>query len=203
MSSETSGIQLIVGLGNIGKEYSDTRHNVGFWFADELAAKSGSFFSQNKKLFGETARVRLNGHDVYLLKPGTLMNRSGNAVQAACNFFKIPPSSVLVVHDDLDLMPGTQKLKKGGGSAGHNGIKSITKSLGTNDYYRIRIGIGHPRDFNLQMDVADFVLSRPSSGDREQIQKSIEQALTGLPELLDGREAAASKIINTNTSSSK
>lgn len=201
MSSETSGIQLIVGLGNIGREYEDTRHNAGFWFVDELASKSGSFFSQNKKLFGETARARLNGHDVYLLKPGTLMNRSGNAVQAACNFFKIPASSVLVIHDDLDLMPGTQKLKKGGGSAGHNGIKSITQSLGTNDYYRIRIGIGHPRDLNLQMDVADFVLSRPSSGDREQIQKSIEQALTGLPELLDGHEAAASKIINTNISS--
>lgn len=201
MSSETSDIQLIVGLGNIGKEYSDTRHNVGFWFVDELASKSGSFFSQNKKLFGETARARLNGHDVYLLKPGTLMNRSGNAVQAACNFFKIPASSVLVIHDDLDLMPGTQKLKKGGGSAGHNGIKSITQSLGTNDYHRIRIGIGHPRDLNLQMDVADFVLSRPSSGDRELIQKSIEQALTGLPELLDGHEATASKIINTNNSS--
>lgn len=195
--AENSDIRLIVGLGNIGKEYEDTRHNAGFWFVDALADQYSGRFSQNKKFSGETATVRIDGKDVLLLKPSTLMNRSGIAVAAVCNFYKILPANTLIVHDELDLLPGTVKLKKGGGSGGHNGLKSIIQMIGTPDFYRLRIGIGHPRDFNLHMDVADFVLSKPRESSLEEIQKSILHALKAVPDLVDGEIAKATKLINT------
>ena len=124
-------IRLIVGLGNIGSEYEDTRHNAGFWFVDQLARRENTFFREEKKFQAEVARVRLAGQDVWLLKPTTYMNRSGLAVVALALYYKILPEEILVVHDELDLMPGCMKIKKGGGNAGHNGLKDISEKLST------------------------------------------------------------------------
>ena len=155
-------IRLIVGLGNPGAEYSDTRHNAGFWFLDALANREKVFFHEEKKFLGEVARVRLAGQDIWLLKPLTYMNRSGQSVVSLALYYKILPEEILVVHDELDLMPGCMKLKKGGGNAGHNGLKDITEKLSTPNFWRLRLGTGHPRTLGLAQPVADFVLHAPS-----------------------------------------
>ena len=166
--SNTS-IRLIVGLGNIGDAYKGTRHNAGFHFVDEVANEYGARFQADRKFFGDVAKARIGGVEVILLKPSTLMNLSGKAVAAVSAFYKITPSEILVAHDELDLLPGTARLKIGGGSAGHNGLKSIVSCLGSSDFVRLRIGIGHPRDRQLQIPVADYVLSRPPKEDQELI----------------------------------
>ena len=180
-------IRLIAGLGNIGKEYDDTRHNAGFWFVDEVARAQGLSLTREAKFFGATAKANVTGHPVWLLEPSTFMNRSGQSVAALANFYRILPDEILIVHDELDLMPGQVKMKKGGGHAGHNGLKDIQAKLGTTDFWRIRLGIGHPRTLNLTQQVVDFVLHAPSRSDRQAIDECIDHALPCLPDFAAGQ----------------
>lgn len=192
-----SGIRLIAGLGNIGAEYEDTRHNAGFWFVERLARKHGASFAKQTRFFGEVARVALNGEAVHLVKPSTFMNRSGQAVAALAQFYRIAPEAVLVVHDELDLAPGVAKLKQGGGHAGHNGLKDIIARLGSAAFWRLRVGIGHPRTLALEQDVADFVLHRPSRDDQSRIDQAIDQALEGVGDWAAGQMEQAMKRLHT------
>ena len=182
----TSDIQLIVGLGNVGAQYVNTRHNAGFWYEDELARAKGSFYHEEKKFHGEVTRVRFDDHEVWLLKPSTFMNLSGNAVAALALYYKILPDNILVVHDDLDLMPGCMKFKNGGGNAGHNGLKDISAKLSTPNFWRLRLGIGHPRSLGMAQQVADFVLSAPSPEHMKGIEECIEASLKSLSFLIGG-----------------
>ena len=192
-------IRLIVGLGNIGDAYRGTRHNAGFHFVDEVADKYAARFQTDRKFFGEVAKARIGGAEVILLKPSTLMNLSGKSVAAVSTFYKISPSEILVAHDELDLLPGTVRLKISGGSAGHNGLKSIVSCLGSSDFARLRIGIGHPRDRQLQIPVADYVLSRPPKEDLELISSAIEKALACIDEIVDGDFSRAMSALNEKT----
>ncbi len=187
-------IKLIVGLGNPGPEYEQTRHNAGFWLVDQLA---GSGLLRDKNFNALVAKMRIAGEEVWLLQPQTFMNRSGQSVGALCRFYKILPEQVLVVHDELDIAPGLAKLKKGGSSGGHNGLKDITAALGTQDYWRMRIGIGHPRTLNLQQGVADFVLHRPRKEEQPLIDESIARGLEIIPMLIKGEFAEAMTKLHT------
>ena len=182
-TEQPRGIRLIVGLGNFGAEYEATRHNAGYWLVDAVARREGARFSSERKFHGDVARLRLSGHDVWLLKPTTYMNRSGNAVVALALFYKILPTEILVVHDELDLPPGAVRLKRGGGTAGHNGLKDTQARLTTADFWRLRIGIGHPRSLQLEQDVADFVLHPPRREDQTLIDEAVDRA-EGIVELL-------------------
>jgi PTH1 family peptidyl-tRNA hydrolase len=184
-------IRLIVGLGNVGAEYEATRHNAGFWFVDALARDAGVRLSREAKFHGTAARASLHGAQVWLLEPGTYMNRSGRAVSALANFYRVAPEEILVVHDELDLMPGQSKMKQGGGHAGHNGLRDIQAALGSPAFWRLRLGIGHPRTLNLAQDVADFVLHPPRREDREAIEAEIARALAIVPDCVAGRMEAA------------
>lgn len=161
---------LIVGLGNPGAEYARTRHNVGFIAVDELAGPDATWKSEHDAL---TYRTQIDGRGVIFVKPMTFMNLSGNAVGAIARFYKIPTENIVVIHDDMDIKPGAVKEKIGGGSAGHNGIKSIDSAVGA-EYRRIRIGIGHPRDFELKIDPADWVLGRLSDDELTQIKSAVK-----------------------------
>jgi len=185
-------IRLIAGLGNPGPDYSATRHNAGFWFVDELAHRLKVSFTPERSYFGRAARTNVSGRPVWLLEPTTFMNLSGKSVAALARFFKIEPNEILVAHDELDLMPGQVKLKLGGSHAGHNGLKDIHAQLGSGDYWRLRIGIGHP---GVKSEVINYVLKKPSPEHRVEIEKSIEQALSGIDLVLEGdMERAAMKI---------
>ncbi len=151
-------IRLIVGLGNPGPEYQGTRHNAGYWLLDRIAARDGVVFRGEAKFFGETARIGIGGHDIWLLKPTTYMNRSGRSVGALARYLKIPRSQILIAHDELDLAPGVVKLKQGGGHAGHNGLRDIIQALGGRDFWRLRLGIDHPGD---AAKVVNYVLGAP------------------------------------------
>ncbi len=187
-------IRLIVGLGNPGPEYEQTRHNAGFWLVDQLATNG---LQRDKNFNALVAKTRLAGEDIWLLQPQTFMNRSGQSVGAMCRFYKIMPDQVLVVHDELDILPGIAKLKLGGSSGGHNGLKDITAALGTQDYWRLRIGIGHPRSLNLQQGVADFVLHRPRKEEQPLIDESIAKSLEIIPMLVEGKFSAATMQLHT------
>lgn len=180
-------IRLIVGLGNPGPEYEQTRHNAGFWIVDQLQGN----LAKESRFSGMAGKTRISGQEVWLLKPQTYMNRSGQSVGAIARFFKIAPEETLVIHDELDLMPGIAKLKLGGSSGGHNGLKDITSAFGTQDYWRLRIGIGHPRTLGLQQAVADFVLHRPRKEEQELIDKAIHNSLDVIPLLCEGQYEAA------------
>ncbi len=195
LGHDLSGIRLVVGLGNVGAEYERTRHNAGFWFADRLAQTFSGRFAEESKFFGSMARVRIAGNDVRILKPSTLMNRSGLAVVASALYFKILPEEILVVHDELDLMPGVMRLKIGGGNAGHNGLKDITDKLSTPNFWRLRLGTGHPRDFGLAQAVADFVLSKPNAEDEAKIFDCIEAALKIMPDIAVGDMKRAQRML--------
>jgi len=185
-------IRLIAGLGNPGPDYAATRHNAGFWFVDALADRLRVSLSPERGYFGMAARANVGGRPVWLLEPTTFMNLSGKSVAALARFFKIEPNEILVAHDELDLMPGQVKLKLGGSHAGHNGLKDIHAQLGSGDYWRLRIGIGHP---GVKSEVINYVLKKPSPEHRVEIEKSIEQALSGIDLVLDGEmERAAMKI---------
>jgi len=190
-------IRLIVGLGNIGPDYEDTRHNAGFWFADAVADDLGARFSHERKFHGEVARGKLAGNEVWLLKPTTYMNRSGQAVVALALFYKILPNQILLAHDELDLPPGDIKLKLGGGTAGHNGLKDTQARLSTPEFWRMRIGIGHPRTLQLEQDVADFVLHRPRKDEAGLIDQAIERGQRVVDLLLDGKFEAAMLRLHT------
>jgi PTH1 family peptidyl-tRNA hydrolase len=190
-------IRLIVGLGNPGPEYEQTRHNAGFWLVDNLANSLGARLQRETKYNALMAKSSMGGQELWLLEPQTYMNRSGQSVGGLCRFFKINPDQVLVVHDELDLMPGTARLKKGGSSGGHNGLKDITAALGTQDYWRLRLGIGHPRTLGLAQQVADFVLHRPRREDQDLIEQSIDKSLSVMQQIVDGKFEAATMKLHT------
>ena len=185
-------IKLLVGLGNPGPEYEATRHNAGFWWIDEVARKLGATLVPERAYFGLVARVNRPDGPIWLLEPMTFMNLSGKSVGALARFFKIAPEEILVVHDELDLMPGQIKLKLGGSHAGHNGLRDIHAQLGTADYWRLRLGIGHP---GVKSEVVNYVLRKPSPEHREAIEKSIDQSLAALDLILAGdMEKAMMKV---------
>ena len=185
-------IRLLVGLGNPGPEYEATRHNAGFWFIDEVARKLGVTLTPERSYFGLVARVNRTDGPVWLVQPMTFMNLSGKAVAALARFFKIAPEEVLVAHDELDLMPGQAKMKLGGSHAGHNGLKDIHAQLGSADYWRLRLGIGHP---GVKAEVINYVLRKPPLAEREAIEKIIEQAVQALDLILAGdMERAMMKV---------
>jgi peptidyl-tRNA hydrolase len=191
-----SSVKLIVGLGNPGAKYEQTRHNAGFWFVEEVARQFSAQFRPETKFLGEAARIQQNGMDFWLLKPTTFMNRSGQSIQALANFYKIEPESILVAHDELDLAPGVARLKKGGGHGGHNGLKDTIAALGTKEFQRLRLGIGHPGD---KSQVVDFVLKAPSKTEFQQIDDAIYQATRVLPDLLAGNVEKAMNQLHTET----
>ncbi len=187
-----SMIRLLVGLGNPGPEYDGTRHNAGFWFIDAAARELKANLVPERSYFGLAARVNRPDGPVWLLEPMTFMNLSGKSVGALARFFKIAPSEILVAHDELDLLPGQVKMKFGGSHAGHNGLKDIQAQLGSADFWRLRLGIGHP---GVKAEVVNYVLRKPMAEHREAIDKSIEQALTALDLLLGGdMERALMKV---------
>src|SRR5450830_1650538 len=191
-------IRLIVGLGNPGPEYEQTRHNAGFWLVDNLAySLPGTRLQRDSRYNAMLAKTSIAGKEVWLLEPLTFMNRSGQSVGALARFFKIAADEVLVVHDELDLMPGIARLKKGGSAGGHNGLKDITAALGTQDYWRLRLGIGHPRTLSLQQQVADFVLHRPRREDQELIEQAIEKSLQVMPQIVEGKFEVATMKLHT------
>lgn len=189
------GMKLIVGLGNPSKEYEQTRHNAGFWFIDELAWQWKVSLKEDKKYFGEVARVSRAEGDVWLLKPLTFMNLSGKAVGALAQFYKIKPEEILVVHDELDIPCGRIRLKRGGGNGGHNGLKDIQAKLGTADFYRLRLGIDHPGDKAL---VSAYVLNKPSAEDKQKIEEAIGKSLQGLPLIMEGKWEEATRFLHSN-----
>lgn len=177
-----NNIRLFVGLGNPGEKYIATRHNAGFWWIDQLALQTNSQLQLDSKFFGIAGK--LNSHtDVWLLKPTTFMNASGKSVAALANYYKLVPSQILVIHDELDLPPETVKLKKGGGHGGHNGLKDITAALGTADFWRLRLGIGHPGE---RSEVVNFVLKAPLKDEQTAIDSCIDKSLQIVPQLLTG-----------------
>lgn len=191
-----SSVKLIVGLGNPGAQYQQTRHNAGFWFVDEIASQYGVAFRPETKFLGEVSRVQQGSLDFWLLKPTTFMNRSGQSIQAIAKFYKIAPEEILVVHDELDLPPGTARLKKGGGHGGHNGLRDTIAALDTKEFQRLRLGIGHPGDRN---QVVDFVLKAPSKIDYQQIDDAMYRASKALPDLLSGDIEKAMQALHTET----
>ncbi len=191
-----TGIQLIVGLGNPGSEYQRSRHNAGADFVAELAHHLGVNLNPDPKYFGLTARTNYQGHDLRLLIPTTYMNRSGQAVAAMSNFFKIEPGAILVAHDELDLAPGIARFKHGGGHGGHNGLHDIISALGNNQNFpRLRLGIGHPGAAPL---VASFVLKRAPSSEQELTEEAITRAIKCLPEAVNGDWNTAMKNLHTD-----
>ncbi len=189
-----SAIKLIVGLGNPGAEYTHTRHNAGFWFIDELAWSWKASLKDEKKFYGAVARVSHEGNDIWLLKPNTFMNRSGQAVAALAQFYKIKPEEILVVHDELDVVCGRIRFKLGGGNGGHNGLKDIQARLGTPNFYRWRLGIDHPGDRNL---VVGYVLNKPSAEDRQAIEESVIKSIKGLPLIMNGEWEEAIRFLHS------
>jgi len=197
----TNGIQLIVGLGNPGGEYEATRHNAGFWWLDQVCAETSCKLSLEAKFFGQVGRLKIASHETWLLKPNTFMNASGRSVGALAKFYKIEPENILVVHDELDLPPGEVKFKKGGSHGGHNGLKDIAAHLGTVDFWRLRLGIGHP-GVNLPNKgeaVIGYVLHQPTKDEMQLIEQSIDASTTLLPLLVAGDfEAAMLKLHTKN-----
>jgi PTH1 family peptidyl-tRNA hydrolase len=193
-----TGIRLIAGLGNPGPEYLRNRHNAGFWFADVLASGAGVRFVPEKRLHAETCRVTIGGEPVRVVKPDTFMNESGHAVVAALNYWKLAPEALLVVHDDLDLPPGTVRLKFDGGHGGQNGIRHIMAQLGHGKFHRLRIGIGHPGDRNR---VTPWVLGNPNAADENAMLDAIARAREVLPLIVAGEFNEAMKRLHTSPDS--
>lgn len=183
MPARSIDLKVIVGLGNPGSKYTETRHNAGFWFIDEVARKYSATFRPDKKFHGEVAKISLEGNDLWLLKPATFMNLSGRAVESLLSFYRINADQCLVAHDEIDLPPGTAKLKFGGGHGGHNGLRDIINQLATKDFYRLRIGVGHPGNKD---QVVDYVLNNASRDDRILIDRDIDDAVSVIPDLASG-----------------
>lgn len=184
---------LIAGLGNPGSKYDRTRHNAGFWFLQRLAERCRLDLRPEKKLHGRAARGMIEAEEALLLAPDTFMNDSGRALRAAADFYRIPPERVLVIYDELDLPPGTARFKRGGGHGGHNGLRSIFNHLGTPEFWRLRLGIGHP---GVAAMVTPWVLGRASVEDETAIVDSIDRALAVLPQFLAGRDGEAMKLLH-------
>ncbi len=188
-------IKLFVGLGNPGSEYEATRHNAGFWWVDALAHDWKLSLLPERGFHGLAARANVVGQSVWLLEPQTFMNLSGKSVAALARFFKIAPEEILVVHDELDVLPGQAKLKFGGGHAGHNGLRDIHAQLGTGDYWRLRLGIGHP---GVKSEVINWVLKKPLKEQREAIDDAIARTLHAAPALVAGDMEKATMQIHTS-----
>ncbi len=188
-------IKLFVGLGNPGAEYEATRHNAGFWWTEALARELKVSPVLDKSYHGRVARTTVAGQAVWLLEPLTFMNVSGKSVAALARFFKIAPEEILVAHDELDIVPGQAKLKFGGSHAGHNGLRDIHAQLGTGDYWRLRIGVGHP---GVKSEVIDWVLKKPSQEHRVAMEDSIARSLKAVPALLAGEMEKATMLIHTS-----
>lgn len=188
-------IKLFVGLGNPGPEYEATRHNAGFWWIDALARDWKLNLTPERSYHGLAARANIGGQSVWLLEPQTFMNLSGKSVGALARFFKIAPEEILVVHDELDVVPGQAKLKFGGSHAGHNGLRDIHAQLGTGDYWRLRLGIGHP---GVKSEVINWVLKKPLKEQREAIEDAIVRTLHAAPALVAGETEKATLIIHTS-----
>ncbi|MDM0039964.1 aminoacyl-tRNA hydrolase [Variovorax sp. J22G21] len=188
-------IKLFVGLGNPGPEYEATRHNAGFWWVDALARDWKLSLVPDRSYHGLVARANIAGQSVWLLEPQTFMNLSGKSVGALARFFKIAPDEILVVHDELDVVPGQAKLKFGGSHAGHNGLRDIHAQLGTGDYWRLRLGIGHP---GVKAEVVNWVLKKPLKEQREAIEDAIARTLHAAPALVAGEMEKATMQIHTS-----
>lgn len=192
-------VKAIIGLANPGTEYAATRHNAGAWLLDALLRDVGDSLRPEKKFLGRYARIRLAGHELHLLEPGTYMNRSGGAVAALCQFFKLTPDELLVAHDELDLPPGAARYKTGGGHGGHNGLRDTISALGgAKDFHRLRIGIGHPGDARL---VTNHVLGRPGKVERSAIDDVINECLATLPLAVEGDWAKAMQRLHSFSAS--
>ncbi len=194
MPALTADIRMIVGLGNPGADYVDTRHNAGFWMIDLLAADRGASFRLDKRYNAEVGKLRADGRDVHLQKPLAFMNRSGQAVAGLARYFKLEPAQILVMHDELDLPPGTNRIKLDGGHGGHNGLRDVIAHLGSREFFRIRIGIGHPGD---SREVTNYVLHKPSVADREAIEAANRGTLAVMPLLLEGRVDKAMQALHS------
>ncbi len=188
-------IKLFVGLGNPGPEYEATRHNAGFWWLDSVARELKVHLVMDKGYHGLIARTSVQGQAIWLLAPQTFMNQSGKSVAALARFFKIAPQEILVAHDELDIVPGQVKLKLGGSHAGHNGLRDIHAQLGTDDYWRLRLGVGHP---GIKSEVINWVLKKPSLDHRIAIEQSIDRSIKALKPLLDGDMEKATLLIHTH-----
>jgi len=188
-------IKLFVGLGNPGAEYEATRHNAGFWWVDALARELKAPLTFDKSYYGQVARTAVGGQNVWLLTPQTFMNLSGKSVASLAKFFKIKPEEILVAHDELDVVPGQVKLKFGGSHAGHNGLRDIHAQMGTGDYWRLRLGVGHPGNKD---EVVDWVLRKPMQEHRVAIEECITRSLKAVPALLAGEMDKATMMIHTS-----
>jgi peptidyl-tRNA hydrolase, PTH1 family len=198
-----SELFLIVGLGNPGSQYSQTRHNAGFWFLDRLfsqvlAANAGLGFKKQTRLAAESCRAQVFQRDCILARPLVFMNNSGRSVRALLDYYKVDTGNLLVVYDELDLPPGTVRLKQGGGHGGHNGMRDIFRHLDNTDFLRLRIGIGHPGHKDA---VTGYVLSRPTAGQERQMLQSIDAAIAVMPDLLAGNISKATKDLHTGDNS--
>jgi PTH1 family peptidyl-tRNA hydrolase len=194
--------KLIVGLGNPGTKHEKDRHNAGFWLLDEIARLYQGNWQDDSKFYGQIAKIKLGFEDTYLLKPSTFMNRSGQAVAAISRFHKINPDSMLIIHDELDLKPGVARLKWAGGLGGHNGLKDISAHLNTNDYWRLRLGIGHPRDSEEEkrnLDVADYVLKKPRLEEKIDIDRAMSCFIKVMPLISKNDMSAATMDLHSNT----
>jgi PTH1 family peptidyl-tRNA hydrolase len=187
--------KLFVGLGNPGPEYDGTRHNAGFWWLDAVARELKVQLTMDKAYHGLVARTSVQGETVWLLAPQTFMNLSGKSVAALARFFKIEPNDILVAHDEMDIAPGEAKLKLGGSHAGHNGLRDIHAQLGTDNYWRLRLGVGHP---GVKSEVVSWVLKKPSPDHRIGIEQAIDRSVKALPALIAGDTSKATLLIHTS-----
>jgi PTH1 family peptidyl-tRNA hydrolase len=194
MAALTANLRLIVGLGNPGADYVDTRHNAGFWLVDEIAADQGLSFRFEKRFNADECKFKAHGRDVFLQKPQTFMNRSGQSVAALARYYKIAAEEILVIHDELDLLPGVNRIKQSGGHGGHNGLRDIINHLGSRDFFRLRVGIGHPGD---SKQVVNYVLHKPSVADLSLIEAANRDTLAVMPQLLEGRIDKAMQALHT------
>ncbi|MFQ6023180.1 MAG: aminoacyl-tRNA hydrolase [Acidiferrobacterales bacterium] len=192
----TQEITLIVGVGNPGAEYTETRHNAGFRFLDALLEDVGGALRQNNRFHAQVGRVTIGGSSVWLLAPTTFMNHSGDAVVRFAYYYKIPPEQILVVHDDLDLAPGTVRLKQGGGDGGHNGLRDIGEKLASKNFVRLRIGIGRPE---LGEDAVDYVLKRAPAAEQTLVDEAVRNALDLISDIIHGRYQHAMNILHTHS----
>ncbi len=186
--------QLVVGLGNPGLQYALTRHNAGFWWLDELAERHGGVFRSESKFGGDLCKVHVAGRDIWLFKPMTFMNRSGQAIVRCAAFYRIPPAAILIAHDELDLPPGTVRLKRNGGHGGHNGLRDTIQHLGANDFLRLRLGIGHPGNAG---EVVDYVLHRARQEEQTLIEQALRDAADEFPHLVEGQLEKAMHVLHS------
>jgi peptidyl-tRNA hydrolase, PTH1 family len=189
----SKAIRIVAGLGNPDEKYERTLHNAGFWFVDALARKFGGHFRYEKKFDAETCRVKIHGEDVWLIKPQSYMNRSGPPVRGLLDYYRLGPDELLVAHDEIDLPPGTVRLKEGGGHGGHNGIRDVIRHCGP-DFLRLRLGVGHPGEKD---QVTNYVLKRGAAEVESAVERNIDDAISVLPELVEGKAGAAMKKLHT------